>query len=172
MIKTSGLFLVFISCFFIGLRNKKRKQIRINELENMLSCIKVFDNEIRYSLNDIEQSFSKMSVISAGVNHNIFNDVCMAIKNNCAIPVSQIWRESTVKRKEESCYNDDDIKILLEFGHVLGAGDVDTQMKNIEDFKNNLSTNINSAKLKYKETGDLYLKLGVYAGVMLVIFFI
>lgn len=172
MLKIAGCILVFFSCFTIGMGFKKRKCQRIFELENLISCMNILENEMRYSMSDIEKSFVKMAETASIQNKNIFLSCCEILNHSNGTTLSSIWNEVLSKYKNNSCYTKEDINLILEFGNVLGAGDVETQLKNIEFFKINLSNNIETAKAKFQKNGDLSLKMGIYIGALIVIFFI
>ena len=170
MAKIIGSIMLIFSCLMIGFRVKKKKINRIDDLRNLVLCINILENEIRYSLNDIKKSFLKICSESSGTNQKIFSDVCYHLENSEGTPLSLIWKRVVNENSQNSFYTYKDINIILDFGTVLGAGNAETQLKNIDSFKSNLSNNLDDANRQMSKNGDLSLKLSIYAGVLLVIF--
>ena len=64
----------------------------------------------------------------------------------------------------------DDSAIILSFGTQLGKSDTEGQIRNCQIHKCQIENQITDAEEKYKKYGNLYLKLGVLSGFLIVIF--
>lgn len=164
--------MIIFSCFMLGLRTKKCRFLRVDELENLFSCMTVLEKEISYSLCEIEPAMKKLIEYSIYTNKEIFTGVQKKLELSEGKPLSQIWRDVVNECRSSGCYLKEDIEVINQFGNVLGSGDVDTQIKNIDIFKTKLKEKIESAKQTAEKTGNLSFKIGLYAGIGLVIFII
>ncbi len=171
-IKLSGCVFIFFSSFLMGLSFKQYTKRRLLSLENMLHCMQLFETEIRFSVNDIISSTEKILEFAENDNAVIFNSFLNNAHSRDGRALSEVWKLTVEKVADCVCYNKEDLKVLMEFGAALGTGDVETQIKNINCLCGALRENIDFIKNKVIKNDDVYSKMGIYVGMLLIIFLI
>jgi len=171
-IKIFGCILVLSSCTLLGYCIKLKMESRYNNLENILSCIQFFENEIRYNMNDIMSISEKIGNVATGVNLNLFNKLISNHKSNPGIPLSVIWSETVEEICGKSNYDKKDIDMISKFGNILGSGDVDTQLKNLDIFQKNITSRVAECEKRNNKDCKLYSKAGIYIGTIIIILLI
>jgi len=172
ILKLSGCVLIFFSSLLFGKTFKIATNTRLISLENMLSCMQYFENEIRFSVNDIICATQKMLKIANKDNTKLLKVFLDNAQQSNGRALSEIWKNSVENVGDKLSYNKDDLKVISEFGTALGSGDTTNQLKNIEMFCVSVKENIDCIKTKVSKNDDLFSKLGIYIGVLLVIFLI
>ena len=171
-LKITGSFLVLISCTLLGYSFKFENGNKMKSFENLSLCLKLFETEIRCNLTDIITATKKVIEISDKNNSFIFKTFLDNAKHSEGKPMSEIWAESVKQCEGLTIYNKKDLNIFLKFGTILGSGDVHTQVENIDAFMKNADDEFEEIKSKTRKTDDICAKLGIYAGVLIVIFLI
>lgn len=172
LIKTFGCIIVLTSCTMIGYCMKSRIELKLNNLSNMLSCVQFFETEIRYNMSDILSLFEKVGNIAKGINSELFEKLIINHNSKSDTPLSTIWLQTVQETCTKSNYGNDDKEIISRFGNVLGSGDVDTQLKNLDIFQKNIESRIKEYEKKNGQDCKLYSKAGIYIGIVIVILLI
>lgn len=170
--KLLGCTLVFLSCSLAGYAFKNKTLLRVGELENMMSCMKVLENEIRVSMSDITAASSKVLEVAQNSNVFLFENLISATEINDGQTLSELWKKSVLSIIGKSYYSESDIKLFMRFGDVLGSGDAQSQIDNLKIFRTDLSKELEDARGEVDQKGTLYGKIGVYIGVISVILLI
>lgn len=171
MIKLSGAIMIILSCSICGYLIRFRYAKRLESLNNINSCLSVIENEIRYMQNDIEKAFLKTIHIANDLNNKIFTSFLEKLNSSNGGQLSGIWSDAVETVRINSYYIKPDIEKIKKFGNILGCGDIETQLNNITSFRQDLKAQIQSAEEKYRQTGGLVGKLGIYAGILITIIF-
>ncbi len=169
ILKTVLSIMVLISCAYFGHLLKMKSDMHLNDLNNLLLCLQVLETEIRYSMNDIPDAAIRVSKIASGINKKIFELFAENINKFSDVPLSEIWTNTVNKICTDSIYGKNDIDALNTFGYVLGSGDLDTQLKNIEIFRVKTENCINDLKNEKDKKDPIYSKLFFYLGILAVI---
>ncbi len=161
------IFLVLLVCMtsFIGYIFSKKYKIRANFFESLLYLCQKFDIEINFSRERLKNIFlnldEKNKINLKGIDKNF---------------ISYINGETTLEKdnlfKGINFLKDDEKDLIFTFFKSLGRSDVDSQSKEIKNFQarfDGISNQVNSENKKY---GKLFLKLGIIAGLLLVVIFI
>ncbi len=167
-----GCILVFSACVLCGHTLKQKISMRINELENMISCISIVENETRVFMSDFITAATKTLKVAENSNLKLFNKIIENVQLNTGQPISEIWKQAVQSVFEGSCYTNDDINLFIQFGNVLGNGDSQSQIENLIFFKTELIKQLNETKEVDDKKGVLFEKIGVYTGVIAVVLLI
>ena len=167
--KIIGCALILIASTSAGYIAKFRADQRIKELENMLVCMQGFEYEICYNISDIIKATKNLVRISSIHNQKIFLSFLESAQKSNGKPLSEIWQETMNQKREECYFLKDDFEIISQFGSVLGCGNVDTQAKNIAILKERISKQILNLKTKSEKSGNLPAKIGIYAGLVVIV---
>lgn len=171
-VKLFGCMMIFCSCALLGYSFTLKLETHINELENFRQCMQIFEKDIRYSMNDIIIATKSMLSTASIQNCRILKCFLKNSELSDGRPLSETWKNSIHESGADSCYDKDDLEVFAQFGNVLGSGDVETQTKNIEIFMMNLTDKIESLKQALDKSGNISAKIGVYAGIIIIVFVI
>ncbi len=172
IIKISGCILIFIACLLYGHSFKLYTKKRLASLENLLCCMQVLEREVRYSMSDIISSAQKMLKVAECDNALILGSFLKRASNSEGQALSDVWQENIESNSDVLCYEKTDLELLTRFGTVLGSADVQTQLKNIDVLCDGINESIDLTKSKTSRNDDVFAKLGIYVGALLVIFLI
>ncbi len=171
-LKSIGSVLILFSSVFLGYSFKLQTQRTLDAYENLLLCMQMFERDIRHSLNDIITITTQVANIAIDANLVLFKTFLAKADIADGKPLSAIWRDAVCDCSKEWCYNKEDVNIFFDFGSFLGSGDVDTQIKNINKFCDKVNERIAYLKNKKIKSDEVFAKLGIYIGVLLIIFLI
>lgn len=164
IIKYFILFLILIASSLIGKFLSKKYLYRLEELEEMNSCLNIFKSKIKFTYEPIPEIFEE---ISKGSNKNIGNIFLLAkekMKNNNAnVAWEQAITESTTNLKEE------DKHVLKTLSKLLGQTDSEGQISQIEITQNFLQSQIKEAREEKNKNEKLFNRLGTTIGLAIVI---
>ena len=171
-LKSIGCVLILFSSVFLGYSFKLQTQRTLSAYENLLLCMQMFERDIRHSLNDILTITSQVAGIATDANLLLFKTFLSKAEAADGKPLSAIWCDAVCECSGKWCYDKEDADIFLEFGSILGSGDVGTQIKNINKFCDKVNERTNHLKNKKLKSDEVFAKLGIYMGVLLIIFLI
>ena len=172
MVNLLGSVIIILSCYLIGKSINLRYEYRIYDIENLLSVMKVFENEIRYNLNDIP---CVINIIYPHLNENnklIFESFLKETSSPDKKALSQVWTNSVDENKKMLYYHDNDIKTIKDFGLVLGSGDANTQTKNIDCFIKALVDLLDNSRNEQTKKNKIYSKLSIYIALVIIVLII
>ena len=170
--KAIGCILILLSSVLLGYSFKLQTQRTLSAYENLLLCMQVFERDIRHSLNDIMTITTQVTGMATDANLLLFETFLEKAKAADGKPLSEIWRDAVCQCSAKWCYDKGDTDIFLDFGSILGSGDIETQIKNINKFCSNANERITHLKSKKIKSDEVFAKLGIYMGVLLIIFLI
>lgn len=168
-IKIFGCMVIFCSCALIGYSFRLKQETHIYELENFRQCMQIFEKNIRYSMSDIMSATTSMLDTASIQNRRILQCFLNKSEHSDGHPLSEIWKQSIRKAGVDSCYDKDDLEVFAQFGNVLGSGDIETQTKNIDIFMMKLAEKIETLKQALDKSGNIFAKMGIYAGIMIIV---
>ncbi len=156
--------LVFLSVF-IGYLFSKKYRNRKNFFQALVLLCNKFDIEINYSRERVKNIFDsldeKIKINLYGMDNNFLSFINK--ENN--LDKHSLFKNITFLKEEEK-------DVILLFFKSLGRSDVDSQSKEIKNFKlkfENLSSTSNNENKKY---GSLSIKLGIIFGLLIIVLFI
>ncbi len=169
-IRFIGAILIIISCSSVGFIEKYRHGIRIKEIENFIKCMNIFSVEICYSYDNIYDALEKVVNYGTETNKNILQSVKNKVLNSDGIPISHIW-VNEFNKLNSAIYKDEEIEIIKHFGDLLGTGSAEIQGENIENLNKQLNIILDNLK---KDTPKIlsFCKIGIYAGIIIVVLLI
>lgn len=169
-LKIIGSIIIIISTSCIGYIINMRTKNQISELENFKLCMHIFENDIRYNEYDIINCVTKICDSATYHNKKIFKNFLKESYLSEGQPLSEIWKKNITDTATHINFEKSTLNSIIEFGEILGNGDAQSQLKNIELFIKKLDCNIESSKQKLIDSEKVFLKLGVYSGLLIVVF--
>lgn len=163
--KSFGLILILLCSCLSGAMIKKQMNKRIVLLRKIQLFIEYIDTQIGFMNTDI------ISLLSSVNSNSNFGDLLFI--NECInnLSVTDSFEDAWIKsvKNFHSPLKAEDKRILCSFGSQLGKTDTDGQISNCRLHIQQLENQITEAEEHYKKYGNLYFKLGILSGILIVI---
>ena len=129
IIKSLFLIAIFGLAVYVGNSQASKYINRLKELISIKSALNIFENKIKFTQSPLEEIFKNIAENCSEKNiKNIFEQLVIDINKN--INLHKSWQD-TINSKETNL-NNEDKKILVDMGKILGSTDVDGQVSNIK----------------------------------------
>jgi len=171
-LKLIGCILILFSSMFLGYSFKLHSRRTLAAYENLLLCMQVFERDINNCSHDILAITTQLTNIATDANLLLFKNFVSKAKEGDGKPLSAIWRDAVHDCTKQWCYGKEDTDIFLDFGSILGSGNADTQIKNIHRFCDKINERMSYFKNNKNKSDEVLAKLGIYMGILLIIFLI
>jgi stage III sporulation protein AB len=154
--------------YYLSLDCSKRPgQLRV--LQGLLTML---ENEICFLSSLLTDSFKKISASSDSVVAEIFDDTVKILNAGEGFNAFEAWETAVRNNIKKTSLNKEDEEILVSFGKMLGASDIEGQIKNIRLTLNQLKMQEQKAEESKKKNESMYRSLGILGGLALVIILI
>lgn len=159
------LIALLIVCVLIGYIFSRKYSTRANFFKAIISLCQKFDIEINYSRERLKNIFLNL-------DENIKKDLKGIDKNY----LSFIDKETPLDKYSLftgiNFLKEEEKDVLFNFFRVLGRSDVESQSREIKNFLKRFEELSQTAITENKKYGSLSIKLGVIAGLVLIVLFI
>lgn len=167
IIKSFILFGIFIISAIIGKMLSEKYINRVNELQEMKNALNIFKTKIKFTYEPIPKIFENIGKNSSNNIGKLFISAKNKMENDIA---SNSWQEAV--NEYTGFLNKEDKHIIKMLSKQLGETDVDGQVSQIEVTEKFLDEQINQAQQEKEKNVKLFQKLGITAGLMIVIILI
>ena len=167
LLKIVGSLIVLVSSSLLGYSHAKTYAKRPQELKILQSLLQIFENEISFLSNVLEEAFLKVHKCTESSVAVFFE---AAVKNlNAGFCADEAWTKAVKDNISKTNLNSEDENIIISFGKMLGSSDLEGQIKNIRLTVNHLKIQEQKAEdMKVKNEG-MYKNLGVLGGLAIII---
>ncbi len=138
---------------------------RITYLEKLIEMVEIIRSQLNYSASNIH-SLLELLTNQKSFKQMYFLNTCLNELNNGTDFVSS-WEYSLSSFK--SPLNKEDKEIIVSFGFQLGKSDLEGQLSNCDLYKDRLRLQLDNARKNKEKNGDMYMRLSVLSGVLIVI---
>ena len=169
--KIIGCILVIFICMLIGKTLAQGYVERVKNLQEFITALTLLRSKIGFGQEILEISFLDIGISCNNKVGKIFNDVALELKST-NIPVSEIWSNKIEEYFRSLDFNFEDEKILQDFGALLGRGNIDDEIRNINLAVDRLKTQLENATIERNKYAKLYRTIGGIGGMALAIILI
>lgn len=159
------LILIALICIFIGYIFSKKYKTRSNFFQALLYLCQKFDIEINYSRERLKNIFLNLDDKYKKDLKGIDGNYIAFIDKESPLDKDSLFKNITFLKDSEK-------ELIFSFFKTLGRSDVDSQSKEIKNFQNRFESIANNAQSENKKYGSLSIKLGIIAGLLIVVIFI
>ena len=152
-------------CIFIGYRFSRKYKDRQHFFEALVMLCQKFDIEMNYSKERIKNIICGLDLKH---KHNLFgidDNYLGCLNQDGMLNKELLFKNISFLKNEEK-------DVLFLFFKSLGRSDLDSQSKEINNFLSRFNDFTKTATLENKKYGSLSIKLGLVAGLFLIILFI
>ncbi len=145
--------------------------VRIRQLNQLKSVINQMWFNMGFLKMTVSDAMCEAGKLSKGAIKNIFCDSAMIIKESGQKPSTALER-GFLKHKDDLCLSKEDREIIMEFAHLLGTGDKESEENNVKAAIAKLTVSLEEAENQWKSKGKLWRGLGYLGGLLLAIILI
>ena len=160
-------FLVLIVVFggFIGFMFSKKYKQRFNFFQALILLCQKFDVEINFSRERLKNIFEGLDEKHKRNLYGLDVNFVSYLNKKTELNSDELFKNINFLKDSEK-------DVLFQFFKCLGRSDIDSQTKEIKNFQSRFETIANVAEVENKKYGKLSIKLGVIAGLFLVVILI
>ena len=167
IIKVFSLISIFGLAVYLGNSKANHYVNRLKELVCIKSVLNIFENKIKFTQSPLEEIFKNIAENCSEKNiKSIFQ--ILAIKPNTNIHKS--WEN--IINNVETNLTEEDKKILIEMGKILGTTDVEGQVSNIKITSTFIDRQIEKAEQEKEKNVKMFRTLGIVSGLAITIILI
>lgn len=144
---------------------------RVKNLQTFITAFTILRTKIGFGQEVLEIAFWDIGVSCQGDIGKFFANFANDIKLT-NLTVSETWKRKTEEHFKFWDFNFEDERILLDFGNMLGKGDIDEEIRNINLTVERLKTQLIQANEEKNKYAKLYRTLGGIGGTALAIILI
>ena len=156
VIKLLGCLLIASAGFFTGCVLTQRLKNRRDFYDKFCVFISLLQTQIRYNSADI---FSLVISSARGSGLELFDTP------KTDVPFTAFWENSLNTLPKKYGLNNSDKELLLEFGSVLGATDIEGQLKHLELYREVFQNRLSECEAALKDKSRIYRALGLFGGI-------
>ena len=158
---------IFLVCSTIGLLKSQKYIYRVNELREFKNALNMFKTKIKFTYEPLPEIFRQ---ISGAIKPNIGSIFKIASYNMNFFSAGDAWNKAI--DTDILNINLEDKNVLKNLSKLLGATDVEGQLRQIEMTSNFLDEQIKKAEKEREKNESMYRKLGMIIGLGIVIILI
>lgn len=172
LIKLLCSILIFTGCTFIGLSFSASIKKRPVELKRMKDAINFLQNEICFLENLLPEALENSGSLYGGFAGEVMLYASAKLKGFPGIPFTDIWKEAVETTLKDSPFSSGDKALLTSMGNMISNKESDWLSRNLQNLANRLESHEKSAAETAKKSGNLYRKLGMLGGLIIIILLI
>lgn len=159
------LIIIAVICTFVGYLFSKKYKTRDNFYQALLYLCQKFDIEINYSRDRLKNIFLNLDEKNKKDLKGIDKNFISFLDKENALDKTSLFNGINFLK-------DDEKDLIFTFFKSLGRSDVDSQSKEIKNFQTRFESISAQVKSENKKYGSLSIKLGIVAGLLIVVLFI
>lgn len=150
---------------YIGFIFAKKYKTRENFFMALVMLCQKFDVEINYSRQRLKNIFASLDDKQKKALQGIDKNFLSFIDKESPLEKEYLFKNINFLKEDEK-------DVIFMFFKNLGRSDVDSQSKEIKNFQSRFEAISNNAIKDNKKYGQLSIKLGIVAGLFIVVLFI
>lgn len=168
--KVIGIAMIIASSTLIGFKFNENAKSRIEELKTIRNIVTMLKGEIKYNNATVSEALVRMAGRTYGNFNRFLLDMSESLNGNNQKSIDRMWSEKVKSNFSTSTYlNKNDIKEFAGLGRSIGRYDVESQMKSLDMFIEEITVKIEEEGQKAKSNGKLYKCMGIMAGIFIVL---
>ena len=169
LFKLIGSIIVLASTSFLGYVLSRDCSKRPQQLRELQGLLQIFENEVSFLSNLLVDAFKKIYSLSKSDAAIFFKRTVQLLEMNNGFSSVEAWEAAVKECIKGTALNKEDEAILASFGKMLGNSDLEGQIKNIRLTLNQLKLQEQKAEATKTKNEAMYKRLGVLAGIAIVI---
>lgn len=167
-----GMMMIFISCSGIGIMCSYIYKKRLEELNDWKKGVVMLKNEINFSLTPLSEAFEVIAHRLEGNIQIFFDDIGLLLKSNHYQSIERLDDKLLEKSLLNTCLNQKDRRIIIQFIKNLGALDKESQINNLMLHIEQIEQEVESSRSNEVKNNKLFKTLGILSGIFVIVIFI
>jgi len=163
-IKIFACLIIILSSAILGFSYSRLYSERLNNLIIFQNCIQILETEIIYAATPLPDALKEVYNKGNKKVSYIFNEIRKYLLNNKNSSVYDGFLHTIHELKENLCFKEQDIEIILSFGRSLGVSNRVDQEKHFKVLEVQLKAQQKEAEEEKLKNGKMYKSLGVLIG--------
>ena len=161
------LLMILLACIaiLIGYIFSKKYKTRSNFFQSLVMLCQKFDVEINFSRERLKNMFDSLEEKHKNNLYGIDKNFLSYLDKESSLDKESLFKNINFLKNDEK-------DVIFMFFKSLGRSDVDSQSKEIKNYQTRFEGFSTSANNDNKKYGSLSIKLGIIAGLFLIVLFI
>lgn len=159
------LFLIAGACVFVGYIFSRKYKRRSNFFQALVMLCQKFDVEINFSKERLKNIFENLDAKQKDKLYGLVENFLSYIEQENPLEKDTLFKGITFLKEEEK-------DVVFMFFKSLGRSDLASQSKEAKNFLTRFETLASSSNNDNKKFGSLSIKLGIIAGLFIIVIFI
>lgn len=172
LIKMVGIILILGGTISFALSTKTKMLLRVKSLEQIIFAIEICEREIKYNFIKIPDLILKLSKEIQNPIGRVFKKMYKLISISDGLSPEYKWSKTFIEYGEFLNLEKCDLDVLKNMSTVLGKYDIDEQINSFGYYKNLTFQNLNEAKNRLKNEGNIINSVAISLGLLIVIILI
>ena len=172
IVKIVSLLLIGALSSFIGILVSNKYNMRVKEIEDIISALDLLETRVKYTYDTIADSFDFIAENMKTKSYRIFMITASHLLENKNTSAGDIFRKVVEDERIFLNLNKEDIEVLKGLGTSLGQMDLEGQLKNISLVKQLLGNQLQDAQEVKSKNFKLSRNMGVFVGLIIMIILI
>jgi len=172
IIKIISLLAIVGLSTFIGIVISNQYNMRVKEIEDIISALDLLETRVKYTYDTIADSFEFIANTMKTKAYRIFMISAAHLMENKNMSAGDIFRNVVDDEGIFLSMNQEDKEVLKGLGTSLGQMDLEGQLKNIILVKQLLGNQLNNAIEEKNKNFKLSRNMGIFVGLIIMIILI
>lgn len=169
IIKILALLLIVGLSSFIGTLIANKYNVRVKELEDLISALELLETRVKYTYDTIADSFAFVADNMKTKAYRIFMITAASLDESKNMSAGDVFRNVALEEGNFLDLSKDDVEVLMVLGTSLGQMDLEGQLKNIALVRELLGKQLNEALDEKNKNYKLSRNMGVFVGLVIMI---
>ena len=167
IIKICVLFGIFGLTVYLGNAKANKYIQRVKELVAIKCALNILENKIKFTQTPLNDIFKQ---ISGNISENNIVKIFENLASKQNVNLHKSWKHTITVSETNLC--EEDKKILIDMGNILGSTDIEGQVSNIKITNAFIDRQIEKAEAEKNKNVKMFRTLGVISGLTIVIILI
>lgn len=172
IVKIISLMFIFLLSSFIGILISNKYNMRVKELEDLISALDLLETRVKYTYDTIADSFDFIANTMKTKAYRVFAITAALLSENKTMSAGDIFRNVVDDESFFLSLNGEDRETLKGLGTSLGQMDLEGQLKNIILVKQLLENQLRNAIEEKNKNFKLSRNMGMFVGLIILIILI
>lgn len=172
MLKAAGSILIIAATTLWGMRAAERVREQYEQMRLLQSVLYALRGEILYARSYLGEAFAKIGSSSPEPYRKWLTEISRAMDQKSGMPFWKIWEDGIRLHLKDSGLPERDRCRLEELGRHLGNTDLESQLRSMDLYLNELGKSMEEKREGMKTRVRLCHCLGVMSGIFIAILLI
>lgn len=169
MLKLMGLGVIIVSCIVTGQLLSMQLEARLRDLEGIAAALRALCTEIEYARKPLPVAWKELAERYGGSAGVLFARASQLFGTDETPTAGSAWSLAVRDRRDQLAINEEDVRVLLTLGPVLGTSSGDDQVRHLRLVDERLEEQIAWARADSRRRGRLCRSLGVLGGILVAV---